>query len=93
MKTFVIERNIPGAGNLTAAQLKGVSQTSCAVLQEMGPIIEWQHSYVTGDKVYCIYKAESKLQIETHAQKAGIPVNTISELTTVINPATAEMSI
>ena len=60
MKTYVIERIILGAGDLTAEQLKGISQTSCSVLKEMGPIIEWQHSYVTGDKVYCVYKAEQQ---------------------------------
>ena len=69
MKTYLIERIIPGAGDLTAEQLKGISQTSCTVLKEMGPIIEWQHSYVTGDKVYCVYKAESKELIESHAKK------------------------
>ena len=60
MKTYVIERNIPNAGQFTNEELKGISQTSCSVLEEMGPKIEWQHSYVTGDKIYCIYKAENK---------------------------------
>lgn len=91
MKTYVIERIIPGAGDLTPKQLKGVSQTSCAVLKDMGSAIEWQHSYVTGDKVYCIYKAESKALIKQHAEKSGIPVNSINELAIVINPETAEM--
>ncbi|RKE94963.1 DUF4242 domain-containing protein [Ichthyenterobacterium magnum] len=90
MKTYVIERNIPGAGDLTAEQLKGISQTSCSVLKEMGPKIEWQHSYVTGDKVYCVYKAETKALIEEHASKGGFPANSVSEVTTVISPATAE---
>ena len=90
MKTYVIERNIPGAGELTAEQLKGISQTSCSVLKEMGPKIEWQHSYVTGDKVYCVYKAENKELIEEHAKKGGFPANSVSEVTTVISPATAE---
>ena len=90
MKTYVIERNIPEAGNLTAEQLKGISQTSCTVLKEMGPKIEWQHSYVTGDKVYCVYKAESKELIEDHAKKGGFPANSISEVATMISPATAE---
>ncbi|WP_299124509.1 DUF4242 domain-containing protein [uncultured Winogradskyella sp.] len=90
MKTYVIERIIPGAGDLTAEQLKGISQTSCSVLKEMGPKIEWQHSYVTGDKVYCVYKAENKELIEKHAKKGGFPVNSVSEVTTVISPATAE---
>jgi uncharacterized FlgJ-related protein len=90
MKTYVIERSIPGAGDLTATQLQGISQTSCAVLKEMGPKIEWQHSYVTGDKVYCVYKAENKALIEEHAKKGGFPANTISEVATIISPATAE---
>ncbi len=91
MKTYVIERIIPGAGDLTAEQLKGISQTSCTVLQEMGPKIEWQHSYVTGDKVYCVYKAENKALIEEHAKKGNFPANSICEVATVISPATAEL--
>ena len=91
MKTYVIERIIPGAGDLTAAQLKGISQTSCTVLKEMGPKIEWQHSYVTGDKIYCVYKAENKELIKEHAKKGGFPANTISEVATIISPATAEL--
>lgn len=91
MKTYVIERNIPGAGELTAEQLKGISQTSCSVLKEMGPKIEWQHSYVTGDKVYCVYKAENEELIEEHAKKGGFPANSVSEVKTVISPATAEL--
>ena len=90
MKTYVIERIIPGAGDLTAEQLKGISQTSCSVLKEMGPKIEWQHSYVTGDKVYCVYKAENKELIEEHAKKGGFPANSISEVATVISPETAK---
>ena len=91
MKTYVIERIIPGAGELTAEQLKGISQTSCSVLKEMGPKIEWQHSYVTGDKVYCVYKAENKELIEEHSKKGGFPANSVIEVTTVISPATAEL--
>lgn len=91
MKTYVIERNIPAAGELTTEQLKGISQTSCSVLKEMGPKIEWQHSYVTGDKVYCVYKAENKALIEEHAKKGNFPANSISEVKTVISPATAEL--
>ncbi len=90
MKTYVIERIIPGAGDLTADQLKGISQTSCSVLEEMGPKIEWQHSYVTGDKIYCIYKAENKELIEEHAKKGGFPANSITEVKTMISPATAK---
>lgn len=90
MKTYVIERIIPRAGDLTAEQLKGISQTSCRVLNEMGPKIVWQQSYVTGDKVYCVYKAENKELIEEHAKKGGFPANSINEVATIISPATAE---
>jgi len=90
MKTYLIERIIPGAGNLTEEELKGISQTSCTVLKEMGPTIAWQHSYVTGDKVYCVYKAENKKLIEEHAKKGGFPANKITEVATTISPATAE---
>ncbi len=90
MKTYLIERTIPGAGNLTPEELKRVSQTSCNVLREMGPDIEWKHSYVTGDKVYCVYKANSKELIISHGDKSGIPIDAINEIATVISPATAE---
>jgi hypothetical protein len=89
MKTFLIERDIPGAGKLTADQLKGISQTSCSVLKEMGPRIQWIHSYVTGNKIYCIYKAESEELIKEHAKKGGFPANSIVEISTIISPATA----
>jgi hypothetical protein len=89
MKTFVIEREIPDAGKLTPAQLKGISQTSCNVLKEMGPQIQWVHSYVTGNKIYCVYKSESEALIREHAKKGGFPANNISEVATVISPATA----
>ncbi|GAA4268203.1 DUF4242 domain-containing protein [Hyunsoonleella aestuarii] len=91
MKTYVIERIIPGAGNLTPEQLKGISQTSCTVIKEMGPKIEWQHSYVTGDKVYCVYKAENKELIEEHAKRGGFPANSVNEVATLISPETAEL--
>ncbi len=90
MKTYLIEREIPEAGNLTPEQLKGISQKSCAVIKELGQGIEWLHSYVTDNKVYCIYKAENKALIEEHAEKGGFPVNNIQELATVINPSTAK---
>lgn len=90
MKTYVIERIIPGAGELTAEQLKGISQKSCSVLTAMGPKIEWQHSYVTGDKVYCVYKAENMALIEEHAKTGGFPANSISEVKTMISPETAK---
>lgn len=90
MKTYVIERVIPGAGDLTAEQLKGISQSSCSVLEEMGPIIEWQQSYVTGDKVYCVYKAQNRQLIEEHAKKGNFPANSISEVAATISPMTAK---
>lgn len=90
MKTYVIEREIPGASKLTAAQLKGISQTSCSVLKEMGPRIQWVHSYVAGDKIYCIYKAENADLIREHARKGGFPANSVTEVANVISPATAE---
>ena len=89
MKTYLIERDIPGAGKLTAEQLKGISQTSCGVLKEMGPKIQWLHSYVTGDKIFCVYKAESEELIREHAKKGGFPANVITEINTTISPATA----
>ena len=89
MKTYLIEKEIPDAGKLTAAQLKGISQTSCAVLKEMGPQIQWIQSYVTGNKIYCVYKAESEELIREHAKKGGFPANTIVEISSVISPATA----
>ena len=89
MKTYLIEREIPGAGNLTAEQLKGISQTSCSVLKEMGPKIQWIQSYVTGNKIVCVYKAESIELIKEHAKKGGFPANTITEISSIISPATA----
>ena len=91
MKTFLIEREIPKAGQFTAAELKGISQKSCSVLKEMGPGIEWIQSYVTGNKIFCIYKAENEEMIREHAKKGGFPANTITEISTVISPATAEL--
>ena len=89
MKTYLIEREIPGAGKLTAEQLKSISQTSCAVLKEMGPKIQWIQSYVTGNKIYCVYKAENEELIREHAKKGGFPANNIIEIGSVISPATA----
>ncbi len=89
MKTYVIEREIPNAGKLTAEQLKGISQTSCSVLKQMGPDIQWIHSYVTGNKIYCIYKAKSAELIMEHAKKGGFPANSVQEVASVISPATA----
>jgi len=89
MKTYLIERDIPGAGKLTPEQLKAISQKSCAVLKEMGPKIEWIQSYVTGDKIFCVYKAENEELIREHAKKGGFPATKIMEIHTGISPATA----
>ena len=90
MKTYLIEREIPDAGKFTTEQLKGISQKSCSVLTEMGPDIQWLQSYVTGNKIYCIYKAKSEELIREHAIKGGFPANTIVEVGNVISPATAK---
>jgi|SRR3984885_9821812 len=90
MKTYLIERDIPDAGKLTPDQLKSISQKSCGVLKEMGPQIEWIQSYVTGNKIYCVYKAENEDLIREHAKKGGFPANVITEISTVISPATAK---
>jgi Protein of unknown function (DUF4242) len=90
MKTYVIERNIPGAGQFSPDKLKAISQTSCTVLTEMGPKIEWIHSYVTEDKIFCVYKAENIELIKEHAKKGGFPANAIYEVSSVISPATAK---
>jgi hypothetical protein len=90
MKTYLIERDIPGAGKFTPEQLKSISQKSCGVLKEMGPQIEWIQSYVTGDKIFCVYKAQNEELIREHAKKGGFPANKITEVSTEISPATAE---
>jgi hypothetical protein len=87
---FVIEREIPGAGKLTPEALRGISQTSCAVLNKMGPQIQWVHSYVTDDKVYCVYIAPDEKTILEHASQGGFPANKISAIRNVIDPTTAE---
>jgi hypothetical protein len=92
MPKYLIEREIPGAGNLSKADLQGISQTSCGVLQKMGPQIQWVQSYVTGDKVYCVYIAPNEEMIREHAQQGGFPANRISEIKSVIDPTTAEKS-
>jgi Protein of unknown function (DUF4242) len=89
LKTYVIERNIPGAGQFSPEKLKTISQTSCTVLKEMGPKIQWLHSYVTEDKIFCIYKAENIELVKEHAKRGGFPVNAIYEVFSVISPATA----
>ena len=90
MPQYVIERDMPGVGGLGAAELKGASQQSCAVLNQLGPDIQWVHSYVTGDKIYCIYRAPSEDLIRQHAETAGFPANKISEVKATIDPTTAE---
>jgi hypothetical protein len=90
MPKYVIERDIPGAGKLTADQLRGVSQKSCSVLNNLGPEIQWIHSYVTADKIYCIYRAPNEDMIREHAKQGGFPANKISEVAGIIEPTTAE---
>jgi Protein of unknown function (DUF4242) len=90
MKTYLIERDIPNAGKLTPEQLKGISQKSCSVLEHMGPQIQWLQSYVTGDKIFCVYKAENEDLIREHAKEGGFPANVITEISTTISPATAK---
>jgi hypothetical protein len=89
MPQYVIERELPGAGDLTQDQLKSISQASCAVLKELGPSIQSQHSYVTGDKLYCIYTAPNENIVLEHAKRGGFPANKISEVKQMISPATA----
>lgn len=90
MPKYVIEREIPGAGKLSGEQLKAISQTSCGVLRNMGPEIQWVHSYVTGDKIYCVYIAPNEEMVREHADKGGFPANSINEVAAVIDPTTAE---
>jgi hypothetical protein len=87
---YIIEREIPGAGKLTPQDLQGISQKSCSVLQNLGPQIQWVESYVTDNKVYCVYIAPSEDMIRAHAQQGGFPANKISEIRTIIDPTTAE---
>jgi hypothetical protein len=90
MPKFVIEREIPDAGKLSPEQLRTISQTSCGVLREMGPQIQWLQSYVTDDKIYCIYIAPDEDAVRKHAQQGGFPANRVSRIRTVIDPTTAE---
>jgi hypothetical protein len=89
MKTYLIERDISNAGNFTATDLKGISQKSCSVLKEMGPDIQWVQSYVTDNKIFCVYKAKNEELIREHGSKGGFPVTKITEISSVISPATA----
>ncbi len=90
MPKFVIEREIPGAGNLSDAELHAIAQKSVAVLKELGPQIQWLQSYVTGDKVYCVYIAPDEATIREHARKGGFPANRISAVRKLFDPTTAE---
>jgi hypothetical protein len=90
MPKFVIEREIPGAGKLTKQDLQAISQKSCGVLENLGPKIQWVHSYVTDDKIYCVYVAPDEETVRLHAQKGGFPADSIARVRTVIDPTTAE---
>jgi hypothetical protein len=90
MPKYVIEREIPGAGKLSAEELHAISQKSCEVLNEMGQGIQWVHSYVTGDKVYCVYIAPDEDKVREHARRGGFPANRVSKVESMIDPTTAE---
>ena len=90
MPRFLIEREIPGAGNLSKDELQAISQKSCGVLEEMGPAIQWVESYVTGDKIYCVYIAPNAEMVHEHARQGGFPANKVSEVKTLIDPTTSE---
>jgi hypothetical protein len=90
MPKFVIEREVPGAGSLSDAQIRAIAQKSVKVLKEMGSEIQWLHSYVTGDKVYCVYLAPDEAAIQEHAKRVGLPANRVSAVRRLIDPSTAE---
>jgi hypothetical protein len=90
MPKYVIEREIPGAGKLTPEQLKGISQKSCSVLKNLGPQIQWLESYVTDDKIYCVYIAPNEAMVREHAKQGGFPANRVSEVRRMIDPTTSE---
>jgi hypothetical protein len=90
MPKYVIERDIPNAGKLSAAELKAISQKSCSVLRGLGPQIQWQQSYVTGDKIYCIYIAPNEDMVREHARQGRFPANRVSEVKEIIDPTTAD---
>jgi len=90
MPKYVIERDIPGAGKLSAGELQGISQKSCGVLQNLGPQIQWVQSYVTGDKIYCVYIAPNAEMVREHARQGGFPANKVSQVRSIIDPTTAE---
>ena len=90
MPQYVIERELPGAGELTPAELRAISATSCGVLRDMGPSVQWVHSYVTDDKIYCVYNAANDALVREHARLGGFPANSVAQVRTVISPITAE---
>jgi hypothetical protein len=90
MPKFVIEREIPGAGKLSPAELHAISQKSCGVLQNMGPKIQWLQSYVTDNKIYCVYIAPDEATVREHARQGGFPANSVAKVMTVIDPTTSE---
>lgn len=90
MPKFVIERVVPGVGGVSAAALQSMAQKSCGVLRELGPDVQWVQSYVTGDKIYCVYHAASEQLVREHAQRGGFPANAVLRVVTTIDPTTAE---
>ncbi len=90
MPKFVIERSIPGIGGVSAGDLQGISQKSCSVLRELGPDVQWVHSYVTGDKIYCVSNAASEQQLHDHARLGGFPINSVARVVSTIDPTTAD---
>jgi len=90
MPKFVIEREIPGAGKLSPAELKSISQKSCSVLRSLGPQIQWVQSYVTSDKIYCVYNAPNEEMVRRHAKEGGFPANSVARVAAIIDPTTAE---
>jgi hypothetical protein len=93
MPKYIIEREIPGAGKLSSGELQAISQKSCEVLKQMGPQIQWVHSYVTDDKIYCVYIAPNEAMVREHATQGGFPANRISKISSVIDPSTAEAKV
>lgn len=92
MPKYIVEREIPGAGKLSSAELEAIAQKSCSVVRGMWPQVQWVQSYVTGDKIYCVYIASNEAAIREHAERGGFPANRISAVRAVIDPTTAETS-
>jgi Protein of unknown function (DUF4242) len=90
MPKFLIEREIPGAGRMPPEELQAISQKSCSVLRNLGPEIQWVHSYVTDDKIYCVYIAPNEQMVREHARQGGFPANRVSEIKSTIDPTTAD---